>query len=355
MRMAHEYGDRQNRRSCVDLTPIRRRDRKTAGLVGVELSFCVVNTEQRGLLRYCLDAIARERATVDFDIEVLVLDNASQDGSVDVARRHPVTSEVIALPARRGKAANDSALLQRASGRFCLLLNEDSELEPGATAALHAALDADERAGAAGAMLVRPDGVQQPSAWRFPSPSTALFTALWLHKALVVQSTGDETRPVDWVQSAAMLVRRRAAEEIGYFDEDFFVYSDEVDFCKRLADAGRHSLFVARARAVHHEQLSTGAGPARRIVEFSRNRDRYMRKHHSRASAWAVRLLTAWTYGVRTVAALVLPNHNPRRYAKHVTATLFPRRGEGLREAAAEFNRRLPPPGRASRVDDERL
>jgi N-acetylglucosaminyl-diphospho-decaprenol L-rhamnosyltransferase len=319
--------------------------------VGVELSFCVVNTEQRGLLRYCLDAIARERATVDFDIEVLVLDNASQDGSVDVARKHPVTTEVIALSARRGKAANDSALLRRATGRFCLLLNEDSELEPGATAALHAAMDADERAGAAGAMLVRPDGVQQPSAWRFPSASTALLTALWLHKALVVQSRGDETRPVDWVQSAAMLVRRSAAEEIGFFDEDFFVYSDEVDFCKRLALAGWHTLYVPAARAVHHEQLSTGNVPARRIVEFSRNRNRYMRKHHSWVSTWAVRLLTAWTYGLRAIGALLLPNHNPRRYLKHVSATLFPGRGEGLREGAEEFNQRLGPGGPAG---DER-
>src|ERR1044071_8676674 len=164
--------------------------------LSVEITFCVVNTEQRGLLRYCLDAIARERATVDFEIEVLVLDNASQDGSVDVARKHPVTTEVIALPARRGKAANDSALLRRATGRYCLLLNEDSELEPGATAALHAALDADEEAGAAGAMLVRPDGEQQPSAWRFPSAGVALITLLGLHKSMVVQSTGDEVRPV---------------------------------------------------------------------------------------------------------------------------------------------------------------
>ena len=134
-------------------------------------------------------------------------------------------------------------------------------------------------------MLVRPDGEQQPSAWRFPSPGTALLTALLLHKPLVVQSTRRATcGAVDWVQSAAMLVRREAAEEIGYFDPQFFVYSDEVDFCRRLADAGWHTLYVPSARAVHHEQLSTGNVPARRIVEFSRNRDRYMRKHHSRAS-----------------------------------------------------------------------
>src|SRR3954452_18228853 len=317
--------------------------------VAVELSFCVVNTEQRGLLRYCLDAIARERATVDFETEVLVLDNASQDGSVDVARRHPVTTEVIALPQRRGKAANDSHLLQRSTGRFCLLLNEDSELEPGATVALHAALDGDDDAGAAGAMLVRPDGEQQPSAWRFPSAGTALLTALWLHNSLVVQSNGDDVRPVDWVQSAAMLVRRSAAEEVGFFDPEFFVYSDEVDFCKRLADAGWHTLYVPHARAVQHEQLMTGTAPQRRIVEFSRNRDRYMRKHHSCVSAMAVRMLTAWTYGMRAAGALVMPGHNSKRYLRQVSATLFPHRGEGLREAADEFNRQLPSAGATGR------
>jgi N-acetylglucosaminyl-diphospho-decaprenol L-rhamnosyltransferase len=312
----------------------------------VELTFCVVNTEQRALLRYCLDAIARERATVDFETEVLVLDNASEDGSAEAARRHPVTTEVIALTERRGKAVNDSELLRRARGRFCLLLNEDSELEPGATVALHAALAGDPEAGAAGAMLVRPDGIQQPSAWRFPSPWTALLTALWLHKRRVVQSRGDRVRRVDWSQSAALLVRRAAAEAIDYFDPAFFVYSDEVDFCRRLADAGWHTLYVPDARAVHHEQLVTGSVPARRIVEFSRNRDLYMRKHHSALSALLVRWLTAWTYGVRALAALALPKHDAKRYFKHVTATLFPRRGEGLAEAADEFNRRLkePPP-----------
>jgi N-acetylglucosaminyl-diphospho-decaprenol L-rhamnosyltransferase len=315
--------------------------------VGVELTFCVVNTEQRGLLRYCLDAIARERATVDFETEVLVLDNASLDGSADAARRHAVTTEVIALGERRGKAENDSELLQRARGRFCLLLNEDSELEPGATVALHAALAADERAGAAGAMLVRPDGVQQPSAWRFPSPWTALLTALWLHRSRVVESRGDKVRRVDWSQSAALLVRREAAEQIGYFDPAFFVYSDEVDFCRRLADAGWSTLYVPDARAVHHEQLVTGNVPARRIVEFSRNRDRYMRKHHSPVSAALVRWLTAWTYGLRAAAAVVLPGHDAKRYLKHASATLFPGRGEGLAEGADEFNRRLmePRPG----------
>jgi GT2 family glycosyltransferase len=307
--------------------------------MAVELSYCVVNTDGRELLLRCLDAIAAEQATIGIATEVLVLDNASTDGSASAARRHPATGELIALELRRGKGENDSELLQRARGRHCLLLNEDSELLPGATRALRAALDSDPRAGAAGARLLRPDGAQQPSAWRFPTPLTALVGALFLHRRYTVQSRGDAVRRVDWAQSAALLVRREAARQVEWFDPDFFVYSDEVDFCKRLRDAGWRTLYVPAAAAVHQEQLSTGAVPERRIVELSRNRDRYMRKHHTAPAAWSVRLLTAFTYAVRAGAAVALPGHDPRRYWRHVTATLRPAQGEGLREAASEHNR----------------
>ena len=156
-----------------------------------------------------------------------------------------------------------------------------------------------------------------------------------------MQSGGSQTREVDWCQSAALLVRRAAAEQVGYLDPDFFVYSDEVDFARRLRDAGWRSVYVPGAAAIHHEQLSTDAVPERRIVEMARNRDLYMRKHHSAAAARAVRWLTAWTYALRALAATVLPGHSAERYRRHVTATLHPRRGEGLREAAERYNREV--------------
>jgi N-acetylglucosaminyl-diphospho-decaprenol L-rhamnosyltransferase len=217
--------------------------------MAVELSYCVVNTEHRQLLSYCLDAIARERATVDFETETLVLDNASRDGSAETARAHAVTTEVLARDRRRGRGENASELLRRARGRYCLLLDEDSELEPGATAALHGALDRARDAGAAGATLVSPDGVQQPSAWRFPSAWTTLATVVGLRRRFVVQSRGSRVRPVDWAPTAALLVRRDAAEEVGWLD------GDEVDFCRRLRAAGKHVLYVPEARAVHHEPV----------------------------------------------------------------------------------------------------
>ena len=119
-----------------------------------------------------------------------------------------------------------------------------------------------------------------------------------------MQSKGEETRPVDWAQSSALMVRREAAQQVGYLDPEFFVYYDECDFCKRLAEAGWRTLFVPAARAIHHDQLSTDlAAGLPRIVEFHRNRDLYMRKHGGRAAALAVRVLTAWSYAVRAIAA----------------------------------------------------
>ena len=307
----------------------------------IELTYCVVNTSQRELLLRGLDAIARERDSgeLPFATEVLVLDNGSRDGSAQAARAHPAVDEMIALEHRHGKAANDSELLRRARGRYALLLNEDSELAPGATLALWRALEAHPDAACAGAQLLRPDGTRQACAWRFPTPWTALAGALMLHRWVTVQSRGGRTREVDWCQSSALLVRREPAARVGYLDPDFFVYSDEVDFARRLRDAGWRSLYVPGARAIHHEQLSTSTVPERRIVEMARNRDLYMRKHHSPAAARAVRWLTAWSYSLRALAALVLPRRSPRRYWRHVTATLRLERGEGLREAADAYNR----------------
>ena len=304
----------------------------------VEISFCVVNTAGRELLMRCLDAVAAERATLGFASELLVLDNASDDGSAQAVRERGEDLVLVELERRRGKALNDSELMRRSRGRYCLLLNEDSELLPGAARALRDALEGDPRAACAVAALRRPDGRAQASAWRFPGVAAALAAALGLARAFSVQSVGAVVRRVDWGQSAALLVRREAALAVDWMDGEFFVYSDEVDFQKRLHDAGWHTLYVPAAVAIHHEQLSTGAAARRRIVEHARGRDRYMRKHHGAAAAFAVRVLTAWAYAVRALVALVLPDHDARRYRAHAVAALWPGRGEGLREAAERYN-----------------
>jgi N-acetylglucosaminyl-diphospho-decaprenol L-rhamnosyltransferase len=202
----------------------------------VLLSYCVVNTNNRELLLRCLDAIERT-VPEGLEHEVLVLDNASDDGSAEAVEALGRGIRLIALDQRTGKAENDSTLLKESRGRYCLLLNEDAELQPGAVEALIEALENDPRAASAAAQLLSPSGKPQPCAWRLPGIDTAVIGALFLHKWLTVQSRGDHTRAVGWTQSSAMLVRRAAAEPVGWLDPDFFVYSDEVDFARRLRDA----------------------------------------------------------------------------------------------------------------------
>jgi N-acetylglucosaminyl-diphospho-decaprenol L-rhamnosyltransferase len=303
--------------------------------VAPTLSYCVVNTNGREHLLACLEAIERTRPD-GLESEVLVLDNASDDGSAEAVRAGWEAVRLIARESRTGKAENDSTLLREAKGRYCLLLNEDSELQPGAAAALVEALEAEPRAGAAGAQLLDSAGRPVPCAWRFPGVGTALVGALFLHRPFTVQSGGAEVRPVGWAQSSALLVRREAAAKVGYLDPDFFVYYDECDFARRLADAGWSTLYVPAAKAVHHDQLSTDLGSGLpRIVEFHRNRDLYMRKHHSRPAALTVRVLTAWSYALRALAAAVVPNRPARVYWAHARQALFPHRGMGIRELAA--------------------
>jgi N-acetylglucosaminyl-diphospho-decaprenol L-rhamnosyltransferase len=300
-----------------------------------------VNTNGRDYLLDCLGAIERAHPE-GVEHEVLVLDNASDDGSAAAVRERYPDARLLVLDRRTGKAENDSTLLREARGRFCLLLNEDSELREGAVRALLDALEADPGAAMAGAQLLDPDGGPVACAWRLPDIPWALAAAVFLQDRVAIESTGERVREVGWVQSSAALVRREAAEQVGWLDPDFFVYSDETDFCKRLRDAGWRILFVPAARAVHHNQLSTDrAAMARRIVEFHRNRDLYFRKHGLGLTRLVWKLCWTWAYLARAAAAAVVPGHEARRYLLHARQELFPRTGEGVRDAAEARNRAL--------------
>jgi len=307
----------------------------------MELSYCVVNTNGRDFLLECLRSIQRTRPEA-VESEILVLDNASDDGSAEVAEAGFPEARVIRRDHRAGLAENNTLIMREARGRLCLLLNEDSELTDGAVEELLAALRDDPEAAVAGAQLLDPAGHPIPCAWRFPGLATATAQALLLHRRLVTQSHGGDGPPreVGWIQSCTMLIRREVAESVGYLDTDFFVYSEEVDFQKRIHDAGWRILHVPRARAIHHEQLATdrSAGGRRRIVQFHRGRDLYMQKHHSKPVVLLSRVLWSLSYVPRALAALVMPNQDPRTYWLHARQALSPGRGEGMREAAEAYN-----------------
>jgi GT2 family glycosyltransferase len=306
-----------------------------------DLSVSIVNTNNRELLLACLESLRGE------DVEVVVLDNASEDGSVDAARSAFPDVRVIAQEFRAGFAANHNTVIRATKRRYVYVLNEDTTSEDWGFDRLVARLDANQRVGALGPRLVYPDGRLQHSAWRFPTPGVAALGILSLGKLGVRQSGGNEARAVDWVMGAAILLRREALAEVGLFDEGFFLYSEEVDLCLRLRRAGWSVEYFPGVTVVHHESQFSAGIPERRINEQWRSRHRYWRKHHSAAGARAAALATGVQYALRSALSPLAARDRGMagRMRLHARDSLRVR-GPGLRELADEWNRRAgSPPG----------
>ena len=297
-----------------------------------DISVSIVNTNSRDLLLACLESLRGQ------DAEIVVLDNASEDGSAEAVRERFPDVRLIAQDFRAGFGANHNAVIRATSGRYVYVLNEDTTSDDWAFERLVARLDANRRVAALGPRLVYPDGRHQDSAWRFPSPAAATLGLLSLGKVGVKQSHGSAPRRVDWVMGAALLLRRDAIDQVGAFDEEFFLYSEEVDLQLRLRRAGWEVEYFPEATIVHHESQFSAGIPERRINEMWRSRHRYWRKHHSAAGARIAALATGAQYALR--AALGRDAGFRARMRLHARDS-WRVDGPGLRELAEEWNGRV--------------
>ncbi len=248
----------------------------------------VVNYRTPGRAIDCLASIAAERTGSSAD-RVVVVDNASGDGSVDrlreaiAARGWSGWASLVASDRNGGFAAgNNLAIreeLRRTAGeraRYVLLLNPDTVIRPGAVSELASFMDAHPEAGVAGSRVENADGRPQGSARRFPSAlgeleSTArlgLLSRLLRRHAIPIPE-GDHPMRCEWVSGAAMMIRSEVFDAIGLMDEEFFLYYEETDFCRRAVRAGWQVWFVPGSRVLHHEGSATG------IRERNRRRPRY--------------------------------------------------------------------------------
>jgi len=303
-----------------------------------DLSVSIVNTNSRELLLACLGTLRGAPA------EVVVLDNASEDGSAEAVRERFPDVRVIAQQRRAGFGANHNTVIRSTQSRYVYVLNEDTTAADWAFERIVEYLDANPRVAALGPRLVYPDGRLQDSAWRFPTPLVSTVGLLTVGKLGVKQSHGEEPRPVDWVMGAALVLRREALEEVGLFDEDFFLYSEEVDLQFRLRQAGWHVHYFPAATVVHHESQFSAEIPERRINEMWRSRHRYWRKHHGMAGARVAALATGGQYALRAVVAPVA-RRSRRRMLLHVRDS-WRVQGPGLRELADEWNKGVGAPAR---------
>jgi N-acetylglucosaminyl-diphospho-decaprenol L-rhamnosyltransferase len=273
----------------------------------VDLSVIVVSFNTRALLRACLASVLP--ATAGLCCETIVVDNASSDGSAEmVAQTFP---EVILIrnETNRGFAAANNQALAVSRGQFVLLLNSDALLLLDTVAAFLRFMAAHPRCGLVGGQLLNPDGSFQASFADFPTllGELLLLTTLarWLRPATFPSYPAEQSqqaRAVDWVFGACMLARRAAIDQVGGLDEDYFMYTEETDWCYRLRQAGWTVNYLPTARVVHWSGQSASRVPERKRSQLYRSKWLFMAKHYRPLTALvfrqAVRLATVVKCGV---------------------------------------------------------
>jgi GT2 family glycosyltransferase len=254
----------------------------------------VVSYNTREDLRRCLASL---RAHSGIPCQVVVVDNASTDGSADLVEKEFPEARVIRNRENVGFSRANNQGLREAAGAYALILNSDAELTPGALPALVARLDARPRLGAAGPRTLSPDGTVQVS---FGPALTPL--AEWRQRNLVrgvktrepaalkeAQARAGVEHEPDWLSGSCLLARKDALDAVGGFDEGFFLYEEDVDLCLRLRRAGWGVLFTPAAEVVHHLGRSMQTDPARARLEYHRSHLRFYRKHNGPVLAAALR------------------------------------------------------------------
>lgn len=288
-----------------------------------DLSIVIVNWNTREHLARCLERIYETVAAVAF--EVIVVDNASRDGSPEMVKERFPQVELLANGENAGFARANNQAIRQSGGRYVLLLNPDAFVMEGTIDRMVEFLDAHPTVGMAGCQLLGEDGTVQPSCTGFPTLATEFFLFTYLDRLLkrspifaryrMTYWDFDDVRPVDVIQGAFMLVRREAMEEVGLLDEGFFMYSEEMDWCYRFKQRGWPVYYVPYARAVHVGGQSTQQVRADMILELYRSRVIFFRKHYGRVRTSLLKLLLAAASAGRVVffstASLVKPEARP--------------------------------------------
>ena len=311
----------------------------------VDLSAVVVSWNVRDLLRRCLCSLLQapgfelQGVTGAGDppaparrLEIVVVDNGSGDGSVEMVRGEFPGVRLVANEANRGFTAANNQGLALSRGRWLLLLNPDAELVGDALSTMVEYMQAHPDVGALGPQLRYPDGSLQPSRRRFPTFATALVESTviqewWadnglLRRYYMADTRDDAVQPVDWVVGACLLIRREAYDQVGGLDEGFFMYSEEMDWCRRLKSAGWEVVYLPTATVIHHEGKSSEQVVPARHIHFQSSKVRYFHKHHGRLQAEALRwfLLATYAYQLLREGLKWLVGHKRSLRAERVRA-----------------------------------
>jgi GT2 family glycosyltransferase len=301
---------------------------------GCDLAIVIVSWNVWDLLRACLTAIAADSEPTDdphlrrfgpqrqSTLQVIVVDNASNDATPSLLlSQFPWVSAILNKENVGFTGGNNLGLamlglpMKKSQGvkgeihtppRFVYFLNPDTEPLPNSLWTLYKALEGDDRVGAIGPQLLYGDGRRQSTRRRFPSPLTGFFESTWLaqrwpnnpwaRRYHVADWPDNLRQDVDWVVGAALMVRWSALAEVGPFDEDFFMYSEELDLCKRLKRAGWRVVYDPAAIVIHYEGRSSTQISTQRYILFNRSKIHYYRKYFGAIPAELLRLYLLWEF-----------------------------------------------------------
>ena len=271
-----------------------------------DVSIILLSWNVRELLRACLRSLPLD----DPLLEVIVVDAGSGDGSAELVRTEFPSVQLVASSENLGYSRGNNLGLARARGRYLFVLNPDTVVLPGSLEAMRAYMDAHPPVGVVGPQLLWPDQSVQATRRRFPTLATAFFESTWLQPLAPRQLLdhfyaadlpAGETQEVDWVVGAALYVRRAAYEQVGGLDEGFFMYSEELDWQRRMRAAGWRCVYLPTARVVHYEARSSAQVPAATHIRFNTSKVHYVRKYHGALAAAALRWFLLGNFAVQLI------------------------------------------------------
>jgi GT2 family glycosyltransferase len=275
----------------------------------LDLSIIIVSYNVRDLLLACLASLEGWLATTTHRVEVIVVDNASSDGSADSVRRRFPSTKLIELANNLGFAAANNRAAAQARGEALVFLNPDTTVAGDAFGQMLSYLHEHSDVGVVGPRIVYPDGTTQPTRRRFPTRRTGFLEStivqqFWhdnraLRRYYVADRSNDELQEVDWLVGACLMVRRETLASAGLFDERFFMYSEEVEWAHRVHEAGWRIVYLPSALIVHHEGGSSRADLPARQINFDTSKVLLYEQLHGRRVAGTLRVFLLGSYLVK--------------------------------------------------------
>ncbi|MDY7080228.1 MAG: glycosyltransferase family 2 protein [Chloroflexota bacterium] len=274
----------------------------------MDVSIIIVNWNTRDLLAQCLQSVYDTEG--DLDLEVIVVDNASTDGSVEMARQDFPQVQIIANAENVGFVQANNQAIAHCQGRYLLLLNSDAKALPGSLDKTVRFMNEHPNAGIAGVRLLNPDGTFQASYTPFPTLWREFLILSGLGRLLVrstFPSFGPQTekgaqRIKGYMEGAYLMARREAVGQAGGLDERIFMYAEEVDWCYRFHQTGWEVWYLPQAPVIHYGGQSTKQRQSRMEAELYRSRVYFFRKHYGRTAALCLRTMI---YGMTMSKMLV--------------------------------------------------